>query len=158
MELIEMSDAQILYEGVQWAVIIGINLILMLFAYWLVDIATLMKSRYKRWATFALAIACAGMGLWRMVAIVIYFDSFTARLAIPISAALTWVVIGVVGYAAHRYIKGVYYRSSVSTENWELTEAVNEEVVRPLLRGEDVSQETIQHHKAASLAYAAKHR
>jgi len=158
MELTEMSDAQILYEGVQWAVIIGINIILMLLAYWLMDIGMLMKSRYRRVATCILASACAGLGIWRMIAIVLYFDSFTARLAIPISAALMWAVIGLVGFAAHRYIKGVYYRSSVSTENWELTEAVNEEVVRPLLRGEDVSQETIQHHKAASLAYAAKHR
>lgn len=153
-----MSDAQILYEGVQWGVIIGINLILMLFAYWLADVAVLMKSRYKRWATFGLAIACAGLGIWRMVAIVIYFDSFTARLAIPISAALTWAVIGLVGFAGHRYIRGVYYRSSVSAENWELMEAVNKEVVEPLLRGETVPQEVINSHKAASLAYAAKHR
>lgn len=159
MEFINsMSDSQNFYETVQWAVIIGINMIMLLFAYWLCDIAMLMQSRYRRWVTTSLAFGCAGIGIWRMIAVVIYFDSFTARLAVPVTAALTWIAIGIVGFVSHRYIKSVNARFIARKENLDLMDAVQHEIVEPLLRGEPVSKELIATHKARSLAYANGHK
>ncbi len=155
MEIIDtMSDSQIFYETVQWAVIVGINLIMLMFAYWLCDIATMMQSRHRRWVTVTMAFGCAGIGIWRMVAIVIYFDSFTARLAVPVTAALTWLVIGILGFTGHRYVKAVNERFTARQENIDLMQSVQTEIVEPLLRGEPVSKELIATHKARSLAYS----
>jgi len=155
MEFItSMSDSQIFYETVQWAVILGINLIMLMFAYWLCDVAMMMQNHHRRLVTIAMAFGCAGIGIWRMVAIVIYFESFTARLAVPVTAALTWIVIGAVGFIAHRYIKNVNARFVVRKENIDLMDDVQTEIVEPLLRGEPVSKELIAKHKARSLAYS----
>jgi len=155
MEFItSMSDSQNFYETVQWAVILGINLIMLMFAYWLCDVAMMMQKRSRRLVTTAMAVGCAGIGIWRMVAVVIYFDSFTARLAVPVTAALTWAVIGVIGFVGHRYVKGVNARFIARKENIDLMDAVQHEIVEPLLRGEPVSRELIAKHKARSLAYS----
>lgn len=153
MEAVTLTPSQEFYELVTWAVVIGINLIMMAFAYWLADLAHMMQKPFRKWTAYALALMCAGIGIWRMIAIVIYFDDFTARLAIPISAAITWLIIGVIGYAAHRYIVAVNARLLARAENVRLTEAVRAEVVEPLLLGEPVSMDLVKRHMAASVAY-----
>lgn len=157
MELIEMiTTEQVFYETVQWATLIVINQIMLLFAYWIADVGSIMVSRNRRLVAYTLATLCAGVGVWRMVAIVIYFDSFTARLTVPITAALTWSVIGVLGYAGHRYIKRVNERFLAKKENIELMEAVQQDIVIPLLRGETVPKERIAAYKAKSVAFSSK--
>lgn len=154
MEMLEMNEQKEFYELVTWAVIIGINFIMMFFAYWLADIAYMMQHPLRRRVTYALSVTCATIGIWRMIAIVIYFDSFTARLAIPISAAIAWLVIAAVGFIGHRYIKSVHARYVSRKENIDLMEAVQNEVVIPILQGQPLPLSVITRHKKASADYA----
>ena len=158
MEAVTTNPSQEFYELVTWGVVIGINLIMMAFAYWLADLAHMMQKPSRKWTAYLLAFMCAGIGIWRMVAIVIYFDDFTARLAIPISAAITWFIIGGIGFAAHRYIVAVNGRMLANRENLRLSEAVRSEVVQPLLLGEPVSMSLVKRHIAASAAYNNAHK
>lgn len=150
----KLMDAQTYYQAFTWFVILGINLSMMFFAYWIADVATFMESKARRLTAFAFAVAFAIIAVWRMVAIFIYYENFTQLLAIPVTAAVTWVFITLAGYACHRYMKGVHLRYTVKTQNIQLMDAVQKEIVEPLLRGEQVSKELIDEHKARSLAYS----
>ena len=155
MELTQMmaTDAQA-YIDFQWFVVLGINFIMLFFAYWIADVAWMMQRRGRKFVATCLALGTAGIAIWRMIAIVIYYRDTNAMLAIPITAAITWTALGVIGYAAHRYIVGVNARFMVANENIRLTEATMEEIVRPLLRGDDIPEGIIEKHEAASCAYA----
>ena len=149
-----MQDAQA-YIDFQWFIVLGINCIMLAFAYWIADIAWLMKRKGRKVIAALLAIGTAGIAIWRMIAVIIYYDDMAAMLAIPVTAAVTWAALGVIGYASHRYILGVNRRFIATTENVRLLEAVQEEIVKPLLRGDPVSEKLIEKHEAASCAYAA---
>lgn len=154
MELTQqMQDAQA-YVDFQWFVVLGINCIMLAIAYWIADVAWMMQRRGRKAIATGLAFGTAGIAIWRMIAVVIYYQDMAVMLAIPITAAVTWAGIGIIAYAAHRYIVGVNARFLVASENVRLTEAVQEEIVKPLLRGEAIPEGIIEQHEAASCAYA----
>lgn len=136
-----------------WWTIIWVNMVMLMIAYWLADIAFMMNKRGRKVSALLLAVAGFAIGIWRMIAVLIYYENIAAMLTIPVTANLTWLIIGIIGYSAHRYIKGIYQRNLVSKKNLELSIAVEKEIVEPLLRGEPVSKELIAEHKAASYAF-----
>lgn len=154
-----LAPGQGFYELVTWVTLIGINFIMLAFAYWLMDIAFMMQKRLRRWVTIHLAIICAGVGIWRMVVVAIYYKDFQMMSSIPITAALTWFVILLIGYSAHRYIRKVQQSFLARKENVELMQAVQDDIVKPLLSGDPITPElikTLNAHKAASIAFSQK--
>ncbi len=157
MELQSTTVDRDFYELVTYFTIIGINIVMMFFAYWLFDIASFMTKRARRLTTYSLGVLCAGVALWRTMAVVVYFDDFTVRLAVPVTAMLTWCVIFLIGYACHRYVLLIYRQSMIRRENIDLMEKVQKDIVEPLLRGEKVPASVIDSHKKASVDFAHKH-
>ena len=147
-------DAQTYYQAFTWFVVLGINVSMMFFAYWIADIANVMESKTRRTIALSFAVMFGVIAIWRMIAIFIYYQDFHQLLAIPVTAAITWVFITTAGYACHRYMLGVHNRYKVRQTNIQLMDDVQKEIVEPLLRGEPVSQDLVAEHKARSIAFA----
>ena len=144
------------YEGGLWAVIVGVSLVFIFYAYLLLRLSRLTRSSRWRFG-FRFAAACSlFFGIARLIVAVYYYENPEVRLSIPITAAVSWAFIAAVGYAAVRWIEQAAARIAITREGMALMNDIIDEAIEPLLRGEDAPHEVLTqlHQRRRDLAAA----
>ena len=141
-----------MYEGVLWAVILGVSLVFVFYAYLLLRLAKLARNpQWKFGFRFAAACSCL-FGVLRIVVSLYYYEDPTVRLSIPITAAISWLFMAGVGYATVRWIEQAAARIALSRKGIELMNDVIEQAIEPLLKGEETSKATVDGLRARQQA------
>lgn len=146
---------QDLYEWAAYLAVIIISAVLFFIAHLCERMSHIPRNKTWKRIFHVSAVLCAICAVVRFVVVLAFFDDYAMRLALPMTAVASWLVIAGIGWAVVRYIESVAKRVTTTRQNIDLTEAVFEEVVRPLIRGEDVPLETVKSFKKASARIAA---
>jgi len=144
----EIMVDQGVYEGILWAVIVAISCVFVFYAYLLYRLSKLTRS-YEWRVGFRSAAACSLLfGCLRIVVAIWYYEDPAVRLSIPITAAISWVFIAIVGYATVRWIEQAAARIHVARDGMTLMNDVIEQAIDPLLKGEETSPATVERLRA----------
>lgn len=141
---------QAFYEAVTWLVILVISAVWIFLSYLLTRLAFITQRKQWKWLFYGASVGAFALGLWRVIAAVVYFESYTARLTFPATAFISWIGIAVIGYAVVRWAETAASRLQTSKRGIELMDEIQAEVVEPLLRKELVSKAVIEHYRTVS--------
>lgn len=144
-----------LYEGVLWAVILAISLVFVFYAYLLHRLARVAHNRRWKDGFHCAAATSLIFGILRLVVAFYYYDDPTARLSIPVTAAVSWFLIAIVGYAVVRWVEEAAERIALSREGAQLMNDVIDEAIDPLLRGENADPTRLEQLRARQNALIA---
>lgn len=136
------------YEGVLWAVIVGISCVFVFYAYLLHRLAKLARNREWKLGFNAAAASSLLFGVFRLVVALYYYEDPTVRMSIPVTAALSWLFIAGVGYGTVLWVEQAAARINMARDGMALMNDVIDEAIEPLLRGEETSPSTVENLRA----------
>lgn len=136
------------YEGVLWAVIVGISCVFVFYAYLLRRLAHVARSPEWQRGFNAAAVSSLMFGVLRLVVALYYYEDPAARLSIPVTSAISWIFIAAVGYATVRWVEQAAARISLARDGMTLMNDVIDEAIEPLLRGDDMDPSTVEKLRA----------
>ena len=137
-----------IYEGVLWAVIVGISFVFVFYAYLLQRIARLARNPEWRFGFRAASVVSLMFGVFRLVVALYYYEDPGARLSIPLTAAVSWLFIAVVGYATVKWVEQAAARIAVSRDGMALMNDIIDEVLDPVIKGDGASPATVEKLRA----------
>lgn len=146
---------QDVYEWATWVAAIIISLVLLFNAYLCQRMSHIPRKRKWKLAFQVGTAVCVICAVIRFIVVLAFFDDYAVKLALPLTSTASWIIVGTLAYTFVRYVEGAVQRIRTTKQSINLTEAVFDEVVIPLIRGEDVSMETVKSFQKASAKLAA---